>query len=79
MTEQHDSAGELKPCPFCGSGNVSDSYYIKGGGNMPTGYYVECENCCAGGPAIDDSVLGSGKADAITAWNTRTGPAMGRG
>lgn len=36
---------ELKPCPFCGSDNISDSIGQTGDGKPWP--YVECENCGA--------------------------------
>lgn len=47
---------ELKPCPFCGSENVSQSRGQKGDGSP--WFYIECEDCAA-------------VADSAEAWNRR--------
>lgn len=63
---------ELLPCPFCG-GAASLSYYTRSASNEPAGHYVECDNCAAGGPTADvSSIVTDVRAEAITAWNTRT-------
>lgn len=54
---------ELKPCPFCGSDQVSVSIGETGvGGDF---YYVECEKCAG--------MCGSSskQEDAVKAWNKR--------
>jgi Lar family restriction alleviation protein len=62
---------ELKPCPFCGSENVS---VATGSRKSPDPdepetwfQYVECEACECAGPFADDN-----ERRAIAVWNTRT-------
>jgi Lar family restriction alleviation protein len=54
----------LKPCPFCGSDNVSASYSTNLD-NVICHRFVECEDCAACGPTDPDETR------AIAAWNTR--------
>jgi len=58
---------ELKPCPFCGSGDVSvyRTLYSGGYGGHDS---VKCYNCGVFGP-----ISHVGKDDAIKTWNNRTG------
>ena len=65
---------ELLPCPFCGARDhkpanecVSRPYGGLIVGNEPDANCVECDNCCAHGPLVDESKGGS----AIAAWNRR--------
>lgn len=61
-------AQELKPCPFCGSDELSHGWSAPGcDGSMSTGN-VECHNC--------NALIYSqqGECDAIAAWNTRASP-----
>ena len=50
---------DLKPCPFCGSGNLV--YNSASGRN--TGRFVRCNDCNACGPLAEDDAL------ARAAWN----------
>src|SRR5262252_8000015 len=72
MTESSDqppsptSAPELRPCPFCGSGDIrqhSDHY----GENFTSRIF--CNNCYAQGPS--GRISADDKALAIRKWNTR--------
>lgn len=59
-------AEELKACPFCGSDELSHGWSAPGiDGSMSTGT-VECHSCNA-------LIYADTEAEAITAWNTRTG------
>ena len=49
---------ELKPCPFCGSEDVSC-------GRLEDVYFVECWDCCAKVETYN------GIEDAVKTWNTR--------
>lgn len=55
---------ELKPCPFCGSTNISMWVTDRG---EPFGalYYFECQNCGVKTEPDDDEI------DATFAWNRR--------
>lgn len=58
---------ELKPCPFCGSDELSHGWSAPGyDGSMSTGN-VECHNCNA------LIYTAGGEAEAIAAWNKRAG------
>jgi len=52
---------ELKPCPFCGSGNVFEQ-----GDNEHRGWWCYCYDCGAEGPI---------RSDHLAAWNQRAEPA----
>lgn len=55
---------ELKPCPFCGSDELSHGWQAPGvDGSMNTGT-VECHNCNA-------FIYAEGEDEAIAAWNSR--------
>lgn len=54
---------ELKPCPFCGSKDLSD-YTDEDHDGMPG--FVRCESCGADGPCLAPTA-----AKAVEAWNTR--------
>ena len=59
---------ELKPCPFCGSTNIT----IQHGGIGGTGEcYCRCRKCLSDGPWTDGS-----DEDAIAAWNHRADGVM---
>ena len=51
----------LKPCPFCGSKNIS----CEEGGKHVGLWFVQCEECWATFPHFDT------KEEAISAWNRR--------
>lgn len=56
---------ELKPCPFCGSDELSHGWSAPGyDGSMSTGN-VECHSCNA------LVYANGGESDAIAAWNAR--------
>ncbi|WP_299949109.1 Lar family restriction alleviation protein [uncultured Ruegeria sp.] len=61
----------LKPCPFCGSDDVSDAGYIFSGDKenpTDTGYFCNCVKC----GAKNGGVMGfETKAEAVRRWNTR--------
>ena len=50
---------ELKPCPFCGSDDVTWFY------GLEDEHYVECLDCCAKVESYN------GLEDAIAGWNAR--------
>ena len=50
---------ELKPCPFCGSGNIVESYGLDD--------FMRCEDCDAEGPSAHKFKLKT----AGGAWNRR--------
>lgn len=54
---------ELKPCPFCGSVDLSADPE-----DMLLLTWVSCNNCGAQGPSYNDDPY-----QAIEAWNKRTG------
>jgi Lar family restriction alleviation protein len=60
---------QLKPCPFCGSADVSIIDTSDWDGNAST---VACGKCAAGVREIGRS---NSRIKAITAWNTRAAPA----
>lgn len=65
MTNATPGPVELKPCPFCGSDELSHGWSAPGfDGSNCTGN-VECHNCNA------LIYTHGGEAEAITAWNTR--------
>jgi Lar family restriction alleviation protein len=49
---------KLKPCPFCGGGDVVYT--------CTAGWGITCDHCGASGPVCDEEV------DAIATWNTRS-------
>ena len=51
----------LKPCPFCGSTNIS----VVEAGIRTDIWFVQCEDCTATFPHFDS------KAEAVMAWNRR--------
>lgn len=63
-----DSAGELKPCPFCKSSNLARPYH------QDYGVLVSCNDCGARGPTFDVPFTQELNDKAIAAWNTRTQP-----
>lgn len=65
MTNLSDTLAALKPCPFCGGAKVLVSQTIDQMG--PNWYATCCQNTCA---FIGYFVT---QAEAIAAWNTRTG------
>lgn len=58
-------AKELLPCPFCGGDDITVDH-----AGRDTHYFVQCNDC----DVIQDYDHGYTKAEAITAWNTRTPP-----
>lgn len=52
---------ELKPCPFCGSTNIS----CADAGHKTDIWFVQCENCGATFPHFDS------ETEAAEAWNGR--------
>lgn len=50
---------ELKPCPFCGSDDVTWFY------GLEDEHYVECLDCCAKVESYN------GLEDAVAGWNER--------
>lgn len=57
----------LKPCPFCGSSAVYESYGTTEYGDKC--YSIGCANCGAKGPSYGH--LKTTMDDAIDAWNRR--------
>ena len=56
---------ELKPCPFCGSVEISS-------GSAWPGFNEECSGIVqCHGKRCWAYMLGTGEAEAIAAWNTR--------
>jgi Lar family restriction alleviation protein len=65
---------ETKPCPFCGSDNISDGEMLSSdadGGNRAV--QSECLDCGAVGPKgwLADGEIDYGCVKAIAAWNRR--------
>jgi hypothetical protein len=63
----------LRPCPFCGSTEVSMSYSATMTSPEPANRFVECEECAGCGPT-HEIVNGNdfvAKNLAARAWNTR--------
>lgn len=67
-------SSELKPCPFCG-GEVEHwtegAFHYGVRGYSPRKEHITCKTCNTKKTQISDKLT---KADAITAWNTRTQP-----
>jgi len=66
-------SNELKPCPFCGSDEVSlsNSQNLEGG---ISSYYIECHKCAGMGPEVshtDCFALESNLKKVTKLWNTR--------
>ena len=55
---------ELKPCPFCGSKDVSNSWYYDEAYEGKI-FHVRCHKCAALGP------IEATEQQAIDAWNRR--------
>ena len=53
---------KLKPCPFCGSTNIS----CADAGLFTDVWFVQCDECYATFPHFDS------EQEAINAWNCRT-------
>lgn len=67
MTDNQLAQAELKPCPFCGSDELSHGWDQPGwDGSEMTGN-VECHNCRC-------FTLADTEDEAIAAWNTRATP-----
>lgn len=56
---------DLKPCPFCGSEDVSVD-------TMLTTGYVRCKTCQAFGPTVCSETNEEAVEEAIKLWNKRT-------
>lgn len=66
---------ELLPCPFCGGGAAVSSY-TRLGSTEAAGFYVECNDCSAGGQPFDTQGESPDRVDytkgkAVAAWNRR--------
>lgn len=61
---------ELKPCPFCGSKNISITVPSNHGGwDGPPRYIIKCKNCFA-----ETDLQCLSKNDTLTKWNRRYEP-----
>jgi Lar family restriction alleviation protein len=77
MTHEPDTDGRaevLLPCPFCGG-----DAQLQVGLHSFDDALIACTNCCAEGPLCNeapfkDEARDYNRAEAITAWNTRTAP-----
>lgn len=59
------STHALRPCPFCGYGNLRDA--------VSGLFYVECKDCGAYGPSHDEGAsVGVWAQSAKAKWNTRS-------
>lgn len=58
----------MKPCPFCGSSEVSTSKARRKDG-VVTHQYIECHNCGACGPFVETL-----EGDPVGPWNERPTP-----
>jgi Lar family restriction alleviation protein len=73
-------AGEVFPCPFCGSRNISDGEVSTTDIAGETVVQSMCEDCgaCGPGAALDAGEIDYGDVKAIAAWNRRAAqPASG--
>ncbi len=64
---------DLKPCLFCGS-NCIGALQSQCSTGCHSGAAVECDNCMAHGPLIEDVdalVEGQENPDVVAAWNRR--------
>ena len=61
-------AEKLKPCPFCGSTEVSLSTYQNMVGEVDA-KFGECHNCAARGPETEPSDMSDKNATSL--WNNR--------
>lgn len=57
---------DLKPCPFCGSEDVSVDTMLATG-------YVRCKTCQAFGPTVCSKTNKEAVEEAIKLWNKRNG------
>jgi Restriction alleviation protein Lar len=65
---------ERKPCPFCGSDQVSMSFSAGMDSPEPRARFIECEECAAMGPPCEISDHGSDAAAqeaAAACWDIR--------
>lgn len=66
-----------KPCPFCGSSDVSPRPYGEHEGGKPWSvYYVHCCNCGCDGPTVrvsgeHDDLHETARGASIDLWNRR--------
>jgi len=69
------TAPDLKPCPFCGGGDVITAVDHEQGSKWG---YAGCDACGARCPEVrtgyDTAYDALWRAEAISAWNTRTTP-----
>ena len=72
MSMEHSRERErLKPCPFCGSADLSlKEYreYSEWGEPMPPSYIIECDGC---GITVTDWNVKGEAAGLAEAWNDR--------
>lgn len=64
----------LKPCPFCGSKYIDESFsrgYFGGDRSRPV-IAAGCMNCNACGPDVEITNTENGYNESIQAWNTRS-------
>lgn len=59
---------QLKPCPFCGSSNLTRSW------QSATQIAVECQRCEAHGPLQKSQTMQGAKENAHETWNNRVSP-----
>lgn len=66
---------ELKPCPFCGSNNLTVGTNSEEDGDLLIllGWCCYCKNCNSQGPLVDREKPWISKDNAIAAWNIRPG------
>ncbi|MBB3004433.1 Lar family restriction alleviation protein [Paraburkholderia tropica] len=64
---------QLKPCPFCGSRNISEGEVLSTNPNGAASTQSMCRECGALGPEahLRDGEVDFGDEKATTAWNTR--------
>jgi Lar family restriction alleviation protein len=62
-----------QPCPFCGSGNISDGEVLTADVSGKTSTQSMCNDCGAFGPAahLEEGEIDYGDVKAIAAWNAR--------
>ena len=68
-----EAAEPLKPCPFCGSDEVRETYWRTCGERSFWSGRVRCDRCDFGGPQVSRLSLEERDCTIRAAWNRRAG------